>query len=776
MDKENVAPLINKRAGNQSKAQISSQLGQKLLIQEKLNDAKRQRDKQTNREKSKRPPPPVPQEVFDKGRKVRYRVGDRLGSGAFASVYVFKELGRPSNVTKTYAGKCMSKQNLSRSNRQAVQEELRVLKNVKNSYILGFISYSADANYIYFITELCDEGDLKRFLPPSRRDVRNYMKEHNQLNSIKFLYILEQILKGLYYLHSCGYVHRDIKPANILLKYCPGSNTGQRESKINKTFEGRFWFYRIKIADFGLTVKETRTKGSICGTPNYISPEVWSGKGYSLKVDIWAVGCMIFEFMFGQAPFTATDREKIKRKVRREDVQLDNLESAFQYYNSYPSENDEMEEYITGLKTVYDYAKKKKNPADRISVDVLCKNIKKLTIEKYRENILDNIVKVVDKAVVPNIQEKELGQSFYLTISDDESGSTTYQKKKLMNTTFMDGEVILSAYKLNVEKSTKKGLKIDKQRTKTQQNAHTATTTAVATDTQKTMLEKNKINKKKFMGPSNRGEKKKARVIEKDGSISTKFSKLNLDVVEKKSVEEQKLFCGFEVLGEVDKLGEFFSSCSLSHVWVTDFSPFKYPSRGINFRFSGGSSGIFIPQTEDGNLFSLITHPAILCRKIYSSNEVKILKMNECIGVENWKYGAVFAEFDKKSKLKHEERLVKATSELKYKFNQWEERKADKEMQTAQQNLPSVKFFYEESSSIVLMLGFKYQVIYKKRYDIRLLGSYILILDEENSTIQVVSKSFSSLKESNATLYRLLYEVAQLVKKARRVCETSNST
>ena len=93
-----------------------------------------------------------------------------------------------------------------------------------------------------------------------------------------------QVLEGLEYLHAHKIIHRDLKLGNLFLT----------ENM------------QIKIGDFGLATKldfSGEKKRTICGTPNYIAPEILESKGHSYEVDIWSFGVIIYTLTFGRPPF-----------------------------------------------------------------------------------------------------------------------------------------------------------------------------------------------------------------------------------------------------------------------------------------------------------------------------------------------------------------------------------------------------------------------------------------------------------------------------------------
>jgi len=106
------------------------------------------------------------------------------------------------------------------------------------------------------------------------------------------------MVSGLKFLHSNRVIHRDMKLGNLFL---------------NEKME-------IKIGDFGLATKlefEGEKKRTICGTPNYIAPEILDGKvGHSYEVDIWSLGVILYALIIGKPPYETPDVKTTYKKIR----------------------------------------------------------------------------------------------------------------------------------------------------------------------------------------------------------------------------------------------------------------------------------------------------------------------------------------------------------------------------------------------------------------------------------------------------------------------------
>lgn len=138
---------------------------------------------------------------------------------------------------------------------------LKTFKRARN--IIEVFDILTTKNNTYIITELCDGGDLSKFIS-SRRG----------LPEAEAIGILKQIVDGYIEISDNRIIHRDLKPANILLKD-------------NK----------IKIADFGFAMKSSDSKkysSYNVGSPIYMPPEALNDNKYSFKSDIWALGVIYF--------------------------------------------------------------------------------------------------------------------------------------------------------------------------------------------------------------------------------------------------------------------------------------------------------------------------------------------------------------------------------------------------------------------------------------------------------------------------------------------------
>ncbi|XP_058889807.1 serine/threonine-protein kinase PLK4-like [Acipenser ruthenus] len=217
------------------------------------------------------------------GEKIEdFKVLTLLGKGSFASVYRAKsDITGLDVAIKMIDKKVMHKVGMV----QRVRSEVEIHCQLKHPSILELYNYFEDSNYVYLVLEMCHNGEMSRYLknrkgPFSEDEARHFM---------------HQIVKGMLYLHTHGILHRDLTLSNLLLS-----------SSMN-----------IKIADFGLATQlklPNEKHFTMCGTPNYISPEIVTRSAHGLESDVWSLGCMFYAFLMGRPPF---DTDTVKHTLNK---------------------------------------------------------------------------------------------------------------------------------------------------------------------------------------------------------------------------------------------------------------------------------------------------------------------------------------------------------------------------------------------------------------------------------------------------------------------------
>ncbi|XP_065733538.1 serine/threonine-protein kinase PLK4 isoform X1 [Phocoena phocoena] len=217
------------------------------------------------------------------GEKIEdFKVGNLLGKGSFAGVYRAESIHTGLEVAiKMIDKKAMYKAGMV----QRVQNEVKIHCQLKHPSILELYNYFEDNNYVYLVLEMCHNGEMNRYLKNRRKPFSENEARH----------FMHQIITGMLYLHSHGILHRDLTLSNLLLTH-----------NMN-----------IKIADFGLAtqLKMPHEKHyTLCGTPNYISPEIATRSAHGLESDIWSLGCMFYTLLIGRPPF---DTDTIKNTLNK---------------------------------------------------------------------------------------------------------------------------------------------------------------------------------------------------------------------------------------------------------------------------------------------------------------------------------------------------------------------------------------------------------------------------------------------------------------------------
>ncbi|KAK9968807.1 hypothetical protein ABG768_003111 [Culter alburnus] len=212
-----------------------------------------------------------------------YCRGKVLGKGGFAKCYEFTDL----STGKMYAAKIIPHTRVSKPHqREKIDREIELHRALHHKHIVHFYHHFEDKDNIYILLEYC-----------SRRSLAHILKARKVLTEPEVRYYLRQIVSGLKYLHEQEILHRDLKLGNFF---------------INESME-------LKVGDFGLAAKlepvENRRR-TICGTPNYLSPEVLNKQGHGCESDIWALGCVMYTMLLGRPPFETTNLKETYRCIR----------------------------------------------------------------------------------------------------------------------------------------------------------------------------------------------------------------------------------------------------------------------------------------------------------------------------------------------------------------------------------------------------------------------------------------------------------------------------
>jgi serine/threonine protein kinase len=216
-----------------------------------------------------------------------FEIGKPLGQGKFGSVYLAREKASKYIV----AIKVLHKSQLQKAGvEHQLRREIEIQSHLRNRNILRMYGYFFDAKRIYLILEYSPGGELYKKLTQKGR--------FSEKISAKYISDLSQALD---YCHSKHVIHRDIKPENLLV----GAHG------------------EIKVADFGWSVHApTSRRNTLCGTLDYLPPEMVEGREHDHTVDNWSIGVLLYEFLYGGPPFEAEGHSATYRRISRVDLKF----------------------------------------------------------------------------------------------------------------------------------------------------------------------------------------------------------------------------------------------------------------------------------------------------------------------------------------------------------------------------------------------------------------------------------------------------------------------
>jgi protein kinase X len=202
-----------------------------------------------------------------------------VGTGTFGRVRVVQF--RPTKAW--YALKIMKKSEILRlSQLDHILSEVKILSTTTHPFIVNMLGMHFDEKRLYLLFEYVPGGELF-----------SYLRREGKFSESAAQFYAAEILLAFEHLHKSKVVYRDLKPENLLL-----------------TSKGH-----IKITDFGFAkVVQDRTY-TLCGTPEYLAPEIIQSKGHDIGVDWWALGILIFEMLAGFPPFFDENPYGIYQKI-----------------------------------------------------------------------------------------------------------------------------------------------------------------------------------------------------------------------------------------------------------------------------------------------------------------------------------------------------------------------------------------------------------------------------------------------------------------------------
>ncbi len=255
-----------------------------------------------------------------KGEKIaHFELLGKLGEGGMGTVFLAQDLSSKRRVAlKTISARWQSDSTILRR----FLQEAEVLSKIDHPNIVTVYGFFNHENRWYLAMEYVQGPSLSILVRPA-----------DPLPSGIAADIVYKVARGLASAHEYGIIHRDIKPSNILLK---GPTSP-------------------KITDFGLVryirdeIRFPRKSASLLGSPKYMSPEHWTGDGFTSRSDIYSLGIVFFQLLTGTVPFFSRTLDEL----REETLQCKYL-SPYEFHPEVPTSINEIVKRMT-----------RRNPSDR---------------------------------------------------------------------------------------------------------------------------------------------------------------------------------------------------------------------------------------------------------------------------------------------------------------------------------------------------------------------------------------------------------------------------
>ncbi|GKT35388.1 Kinase, PLK [Aduncisulcus paluster] len=302
----------------------------------------------------------VPDVIFDTNSGVSYKKGKLLGKGGFARCYEFKD----QRTQITFAGKVVMRASLKPKYEDKLRTEIKIHKSLSHPNVVRVYNVFHDSDAYYILMEKC-----------SCLTLSEWNRNRRGLTEPEVRFIMRQLIASVQYIHSKGIIHRDLKTGNVML-----------DSEMT-----------VKVGDFGLAAQlhsDDERRFTMCGTPNYIAPEIiatrmsqYKGsqkkvplvgaemtpktffhgvgaslpqgvtmetliRGHGYAADVWCIGVIMFVMLYGRVPFESTNIKEIYKRIMRLDFMFPSSTEA--------PVGDEAKDLIRCLLKI--------NPADRPSL------------------------------------------------------------------------------------------------------------------------------------------------------------------------------------------------------------------------------------------------------------------------------------------------------------------------------------------------------------------------------------------------------------------------
>jgi len=209
-----------------------------------------------------------------------------LGKGAFGLVTLVED---PETKTK-FALKAIRKHDIVDHNQgEHIVNEKNIMLALHTPFCVKLWKTFKDKFRMYLLLEACTGGEIFTLL----RRKRMFKEEHAR-------FYAACVIAAFDYMHNLNIVYRDLKPENLVM-----DTSGY-----------------AKLTDFGFAKEVIDKTSTVCGTPDYLAPEIIIGRGHGKGVDWWTLGILIYEMLNGVPPFYSKEDMKIYKRILREPVKF----------------------------------------------------------------------------------------------------------------------------------------------------------------------------------------------------------------------------------------------------------------------------------------------------------------------------------------------------------------------------------------------------------------------------------------------------------------------
>ncbi|KAK1441801.1 cyclic nucleotide-dependent protein kinase [Babesia gibsoni] len=205
----------------------------------------------------------------------RFRVGPTVGTGSYATVCLVSLKDQTEGECIPFALKVLHKSSVIKERQVIhVRNERQILSTIKHPFIVNYLGSFQDDLNIYMLLEYVCGGELF-----------SYIYKYGTLGyAVAKFYTAEAVL-AIDFLHSKSIVYRDLKPENMLLDM----------------------YGHIRLVDFGFAKKIRDRTYTVCGTHDYLAPEIFLRSGHGIEADWWSLGILVYELLMGAPPFHSRD-------------------------------------------------------------------------------------------------------------------------------------------------------------------------------------------------------------------------------------------------------------------------------------------------------------------------------------------------------------------------------------------------------------------------------------------------------------------------------------